>query len=319
MALDHARYRDEVNSFFLKSEREESFCIFCEKSTPTHTIFSNDLMTVVLCQCGFVYQKNQPTQKSLNQFYTRSSAMTSWANIKMSPQETLRQGNKFVRAVNLLCDIGAKSVLDIGCGNGFFLSLLSDMLPGANLVGIDQNIDATAVATHAGCNVVNQNIFEFLESDGEKYDAVTLWGVLEHVKSPQEVLKSCMKRLTPNGVIVVCVPNVGSLVVKTIWEKCFTFCPQHLWYFDIRTMYKIFSDVGLFVEVSYTIEAESLPILKHLNGIEPYGKIPEFLEKEFTDEILSRHDSMVLSSNIGYKIVAIGSANECRDHTRTLQ
>jgi len=73
---------------------------------------------------------------------------------------------------------------------------------------------------------------------------------------------------------MVIVPNVDSEVVKQLWGKCFTFCPQHLWYFNQDTLKLLYEKAGLREIHHETIEREYLPWAKSRFGLDPYDFVP---------------------------------------------
>jgi SAM-dependent methyltransferase len=309
VALDHAQYENDVITFFnsLPYEQfETSHCIFCGPEREYAYLFFKGTMSVVRCKCGFVYNRRQPKQEVLDKFYGESDAMSAWARLKTTERERIRQHEKFGKAVEFLSRAGVRSVLDVGCGTGKFLSMLKAKDRTLSLKGIDSNPAAVQVAQGLKLWVDKLSIEEFLEQDKSFYDAITLWGVFEHVKDPIGLLRKLATRIRGDGYFAVCVPNVDSFVVKTLWSKCFTFCPQHLWYFNYQSLEAAFRMAGFEIVFHYTIESEAKPILKHNYGFHPYTEMPDWADNQYltTSAVLS-HDQTILQNDMGYKIVAI--------------
>lgn len=311
MAADQAQYGAEIEDYFSKLQHwdfEKVSCIFCGEDRSSYILFRKGTMTVARCECGFVYSSTQPKQSTLDKFYSKSQAMTTWSTIKESPLEERRQREKFSGAIEVLKDHQVKSVLDIGCGNGRFLHMIKNAIPSVEVLGVDQNEDALRIANMLGIKTHNQNLNDFLEHDKRKFDAVSLWGVLEHVKMPVWTLRQVAKKLNPQGLVIVCVPNVESLVVRTLWSKCSTFCPQHLWYFSQDTLKLSFEAAGLQMLAVHTIEPESYPITKALNGFSPYEDIPEWAQIKYLDDgYIKSYNEMLIKKDLGYKMIAVGS------------
>jgi len=221
-------YEEHVNHFFdLRKyvDFENSKCLFCEKLFVT--LFKKRSMVVVRCECGFVFNQRQPTQDTLNLFYN-SEALKIWNKLKTN-DDNERQNTKFKHSVDYILQHNFQSVLDVGCGSGYFLNLLKGV---PRLVGVDLGIEDK----QGSIEYRNQDYTTFFYESKETFDVISLWGVLEHVKDPHLLLYRAKKALNPNGVLMVCVPNCESEIVETIWGKCFTFCPQHLWYFSDVTL-----------------------------------------------------------------------------------
>ena len=109
------------------------------------------------------------------------------------------------------------SLLDVGCGNGILMQFLSKKLPNLHCTGIDGHAIALKLARervpHA--RLILQNFLRISKwNQREKYDAVTLLDVIEHLDNPIQLLQSLRKHVASNGILVVSVPAFQSL-----WSK----------------------------------------------------------------------------------------------------
>ena len=100
--------------------------------------------------------------------------------------------------------VKGKKVLDVGCGGGILAEALSEL--GANVTGIDASENTIGVAkSHSrsiGSDVIyiQNTIEEFISSHpNEKFDVITCLEMLEHVPSPNEIIKSCSNLLKDDG------------------------------------------------------------------------------------------------------------------------
>lgn len=104
---------------------------------------------------------------------------------------------------------GARRVLDVGCGDGRFLSVLRRHGPPEwQLFGID--IDAAAIerARAKGLDARPCRL-EDLPEDGEPFDLIVLFQVIEHVSDPRAMVAKVRRLLAPGGVFVVETPDVA--------------------------------------------------------------------------------------------------------------
>ena len=97
-----------------------------------------------------------------------------------------------------------KKILDVGCGGGILAEALGEL--GANVTGIDASENTIGVAkSHSrsiGSDVIyiQNTIEEFISSHpNEKFDVITCLEMLEHVPSPNEIIKSCSNLLKDDG------------------------------------------------------------------------------------------------------------------------
>ena len=100
--------------------------------------------------------------------------------------------------------VEGKKVLDVGCGGGILAEALNEL--GANVTGIDASENTIGVAkSHSrsiGSDVIyiQNTIEEYMSSHpNEKFDVITCLEMLEHVPSPNEIIKSCSNLLKDDG------------------------------------------------------------------------------------------------------------------------
>lgn len=101
------------------------------------------------------------------------------------------------------------TLLDFGCGNGGFLRIARNELEW-DVEGVD--FDRTAVETaRAEGFAVHRGGAEVLDRWDARFDAVTLSHVIEHVHSPQQLVRAIWQVLRPGGFLFVETPNMNAL------------------------------------------------------------------------------------------------------------
>jgi 2-polyprenyl-3-methyl-5-hydroxy-6-metoxy-1,4-benzoquinol methylase len=116
--------------------------------------------------------------------------------------------------INLLLEVLKKQsgrLLDIGCGGGAFLQIAKDA--GFDVVGIELEMNrADYSREQVKCEIYKIPIDsdEFLLHNRSKYDAVTLWDVIEHVNFPNRTLHSVYEVLKSGGVLLIDTPAKDS-------------------------------------------------------------------------------------------------------------
>lgn len=101
-------------------------------------------------------------------------------------------------------------LLDIGCGKGTFLRLAKER--GWEAVGIEPNFeDAKELRELYGIKVY-QNDFLEVSILEDKFDAVCLWDLIEHVPNPREWVMRCIQILKKGGLLVIATPDHFSLL-----------------------------------------------------------------------------------------------------------
>lgn len=101
----------------------------------------------------------------------------------------------------------AGRALDIGAGFGDFL--LAMVNAGWYTVGTEISAAAVEEARGRGVDEMRLGQHGDCELDGESFDLVSMWHVLEHLPEPGDALADCAGYLRPGGLLVVAVPNDG--------------------------------------------------------------------------------------------------------------
>lgn len=129
------------------------------------------------------------------------------------------------------------SILDIGCGEGNFLSQLDSNK--FDKTGIEINKEGYAATQMKGINVFNQDISK-VNFAGKKFDVISLWHVLEHIDEPKSLFKNIRKNLNDGGILIFQVPNTGSLGFRYGKQDWFHLdSPRHLMLYGIRSVKKL--------------------------------------------------------------------------------
>ncbi|MBL7790082.1 MAG: class I SAM-dependent methyltransferase [Chitinophagales bacterium] len=148
------------------------------------------------------------------------------------------EDKKVLEKVKSLKESG--KVLEIGCGNGFLLSLLRN--EGYETFGIEPSPKAADFAKYSlNLNVVNGflNIDSF---SNMKFDIIFMMDVIEHLYQPNDMLKLCSEYLATGGIIVLLTGNVDSLNAKIWREKWFYFYSwEHISFFNKSSISKLLS------------------------------------------------------------------------------
>ena len=137
---------------------------------------------------------------------------------------------------------GGRTLLDIGCGNGRFLSLARDA--GWNVRGIDFDASAARAAAARGLDVSAGGV-EVLAGESDRYDAITVGHVIEHIHDPRALLAACRRLLKPGGYFWIETPNVashGRRLFGRDWRGLEP--PRHLILFDRRGLQSLMEAAG---------------------------------------------------------------------------
>lgn len=105
-----------------------------------------------------------------------------------------------------------RNILDVGCGDGFYLHLLSIIYPQVKLFGVDSSPKAlkSALVNLQGRKVkLSQASVYHLPYPNKSFDVIILSEVLEHLTHDGRGLREAYRVLKPTGAIIVSVPHAN--------------------------------------------------------------------------------------------------------------
>jgi len=106
----------------------------------------------------------------------------------------------------------ARRVLDVGCADGVLGEILEER--GADVLGIEPDRLAAAGAARRIARVLPLPLEAALEElRGERFDAIVMADVLEHLSRPLEALRQLAARAAPDAVLVLSLPNASHAAV----------------------------------------------------------------------------------------------------------
>jgi SAM-dependent methyltransferase len=160
-----------------------------------------------------------------------------------------------------------ESLLEIGCGDGFFLE--QALSQGYTRVrGVEPSSAAiegasARVRDQIVCDVMRPGLF----ADGE-FDAVCLFQVFDHVPHPEIVLEACRAALRPGGLILCLNHNVESVSAHLMGERSPIIDIEHTYLYGPATMRRIFEAGGFKVlKQGHVNNTYSISYVTHLTPI----------------------------------------------------
>jgi len=225
------------------TDAENKTCRLCggtRQQAILHDIITrhNDRFALNRCEnCALVTTDPMPSDKMLQQYYDRNY----WQSGQLKNSTSLdilyrlRMG-PIVSAIRK-CTTYDSKILDWGCGDGSFISLLRNF--GLHCFGID------AYRKDLNDPQISATTIEKADFPDGYFDIITCFHVLEHLADPLTSAKQALKLLKTGGLIIIEVPNldsVGFQIFKRRWQPLGI--PTHLNHFTPITLQKVFESAG---------------------------------------------------------------------------
>lgn len=146
--------------------------------------------------------------------------------------------------VNFLQNIKFNNLLDVGCGDGKLINLLSNYYS-VNFTGIDYSERAISLANIMNTskkNVIFQKLDIFNEFLPDKFDVISMVEVIEHIEPEMldNFLENSLKHLNKGGYFIGSVPSTKLKII-----------PKHYQHFTIDSLSTILKKHAVISKIFY--------------------------------------------------------------------
>lgn len=156
-----------------------------------------------------------------------------------------------------------QKVLDIGAGEGLFLKRLDRNIQKYASEGSE---DTRIILEDAGINVFRDPA-KIADEHYNSFDCITIFQVLEHISQFDQVLAQAYKLLKPNGILIISVPELQSMIDQEKYTGCPDMIPNHINKFSAKSLTMAIQHAGL--RVQHVVHEPSY-FLKIFNSLHLY-------------------------------------------------
>ncbi len=136
--------------------------------------------------------------------------------------------------------------LDIGSSTGFVVEAAQEV--GWDAMGIELNPSAVQFGKKRGLKIIKGDLLD-CNLNNKKFDVISLFDVLEHLPSPRATINEVIKKLKPEGIIFLYVPNFDSASRILMGDQAHFIWPSHhLNYYNPKTIKNFLDSFPLRVE-----------------------------------------------------------------------
>ena len=187
--------------------------------------------------CGLVRSDPVADSDAVSSLYHQSSF--DYGNEIASLTQT------YGRYLSLLANYGTNkgSLLEIGCGNGFFLE--EAQRQGYREVrGVEPSRAAIELArpdikSGIVCGMMRAGLFPDLS-----FDAICFFQVLDHIFDPAGIVETCFRLLKPGGLVLCLNHNIEAVSARWMKDRSPIIDIEHTYLYSPRTVGLLFSKFG---------------------------------------------------------------------------
>lgn len=180
--------------------------------------------------CGFAFRQSRFSEKQLADLYRSMDTQVYQAELS----GRIRTASRHLRILsrNARRNGSPGELLDVGCASGIFLAQALDA--GWRVTGLEPSevLFKEASERIGSRGTILPQILEEASLDEQRFDAVTLWDVLEHVADPINLMRKCCQLLKPGGLLLLNVPDLDSREARFLGRRWPLLLPEHLNYFN---------------------------------------------------------------------------------------
>lgn len=188
-------------------------CPHCDENSPYNAFKLNGFVHQSCSKCQCLYVSPRLKDEQLSKLYSDDYYSEMFTN-SMLPYFDKRKAmigqNKYVQIIEQRGDDSVGRVLDIGSGLGEVLDVFHD--GGWDCEAVEVNPVAVNSLVKRKIKVFSDVFDNYVE--GEQFDVIMAWGVIEHVIDPKAFLSKVYRLLKPGGIFVSEVPHGNCLLAE---------------------------------------------------------------------------------------------------------
>lgn len=292
---------------------EDSFLMMCSQmpagaqDIPLKNALDKDSgIDLRLCQCtccGLVQFDCEPVP------YYRDVIRASSYSSTMA-QLRQKQFSHFIE----LCGLKKKKIIEIGCGQGEFLSIL-EKFP-VEAFGIENKLDLVLLARSSGLRV-SQGFAESSDTTitGAPYDAFLSINFLEHQPNPNGMLRCIYNNLTKDGVGLITVPNLDYILAC---DRFYELLRDHIANYSMETLEFLLNRNGFVVLEKTVVNRDTLSVIVKkrpkidIDGLKNNYDLLKNQMTDFVNQRIARGEKIAIwgASHQGFTAISTSGVGE---------
>ncbi|MDP3729383.1 MAG: class I SAM-dependent methyltransferase [bacterium] len=180
------------------------------------------------------------------------------------------------------------ALFDIGAATGYFMEIAQKR--GWKASGVEISEYAAQVGLKKGLDIQVGTVADIADAK-ERFDAITMWDVIEHMGNPESSLQDVRRLLKTGGVVAINTPDAGSMVAKIFGKRWHALVPpEHLHYFNAQNLGQLLERNNFEVLAVHKVAKKfTLPyvfkVLAHWQGLSLWNYLASALKDTFIGAI----------------------------------
>lgn len=125
-------------------------------------------------------------------------------------------------------------ILDVGCATGEFLTIARRY--DYSVEGLELSRWSSNLARRKKLKIHNDKLEILSKRFSNKYDIITLFGVIEHFENPLSEMKHINKLLKKDGLLVIWTGDINSISSRLLGRSWWYWQGQHIQYFSHKSL-----------------------------------------------------------------------------------
>ena len=209
---------------------------------------SGEMFEIYNCsQCLYAATSPQPSASEIGKYYATEEYVSHSDTTEGIVNKLYHQIRKY-NTKNKVSHVNKSAkeqglILDMGCGTGYFLSIAKQC--GWRVEGVEVSDIARSHAEQRIGQKINTSL-EALLTEEQRFDAITLWHVFEHLDDINTSFDQLKQLLKPQGVLIFALPNPASFDAQHYQQYWAAYdVPRHLSHFKPETIKQLSQKHGM--------------------------------------------------------------------------
>ena len=262
-------------------ERSPETCVLCGASDREILIEKNSWHVYRCLSCGLGFLDPRPSREDVENLYSKEYFTEQYdKGVDPNTRDFKKRLNLEAHRIRFFRGLRRQGrVLDIGCGNGYFLAACR--YKGYEVQGIDVSDWAIQYATQKLGILAHAGEINTVTLSPQSFDIITMWHFLEHTRDPRQTILKVKNWMKKDGIMIIDVPNYESTDARKNWKNWIGWqLPYHFYHFNPKALKILVEMCGFHIVKTKNYHSEAVKMA--LKGIPLIGLFARLIAKMYS-------------------------------------